>query len=558
MAIISENFLKLIDKDNIEKDRIYNYSLSNKIISIYIKNMPIELFSENNIILSNIKQNFKILFKIFYFQEKLNRNISLQIFPKPIPIGLIQKEWIRKLKNIYEFNMLVTLFKEKIQNFENMKEYDSSNDEIIEKIIENLPNEYIEKINEKEKENKYDLNTVLNREFIYSIKNNNNSNKKTLKYIKNFEIVGSDIILPLIKLYNNFSNNYLEGECLAGFNKIVIMFKDKNDNSYYEIGILFDDNSFQIYYSLDIDKKITCKELRHILYILDYKDFLGNIYSNIENHSFLLNSSYNCFCFSFIGQNNGIYENKLDIDNRNKIQNNNIDSFIEIIKKSIISIFNFETDFNIKLKNSKNKVNKNNNFSYYHSNCHIINKILIDQYKSLILYETLTKNLNNFINQNSKDSIEKIISNKILEIDKQYFLKIIQKETIANIFDKSLFLNLKSIKSKKNNDNKIVYPQNFVIINEEIYNNLIRFGDILNMNILKEKSKDISFYINNGKIILNSSKYNYLLIINKENTLLIPEIILYFYSVNQQSVFFSKFSSHKYEKIINDSLKEFI
>ena len=200
LAIINSNFYKLIEKDkDSSKDKLFNYSLSNKTITIYIKHIPKELSSENNIILSNkeqnLKINLKILFKIFYFQEELKNNLNLKKLQKSIPIGMVKKNWIHKFKNNYEYTILYTLFKEKITKLENIKEYNSLTDDIIEEIIDNLPNEYINIINEKEKNINNKLNFDLKKNIFESIEINN-INKKSVKYINDFEIVGSDI-LPL-------------------------------------------------------------------------------------------------------------------------------------------------------------------------------------------------------------------------------------------------------------------------------------------------------------------------------------------------------------------------
>ena len=181
---------------------------------------------------------------------------------------MIKKEWIQKLKNNYEYDLLETIFKEKLLKFEYIKDYNSLSEDIIDEIIEYLPNEYIKKINEKEKINKNDF--ILNEEFINSFEINN-ENKKSLKYIKNFEIVGSDVILPLIKLYNNLSNNYLEGECFTAFSKVIIMFNDINNNLYYEIGKIIYNNLFEVDYLLDFDRQLSCNDILNI--ILDFNDF---------------------------------------------------------------------------------------------------------------------------------------------------------------------------------------------------------------------------------------------------------------------------------------------
>ena len=75
--------------------------------------------------------------------------MSLQNFQKSTPIGMIKKEWIQNFKNIYEFNLLYRFFLEKIKEYKNIKDYNSLTDDIIEEIIEELPNEYIDKIKKK-------------------------------------------------------------------------------------------------------------------------------------------------------------------------------------------------------------------------------------------------------------------------------------------------------------------------------------------------------------------------------------------------------------------------
>ena len=158
LVIINEVFLYFINnkfQEMIEKNKI-KFKISKFKINIFINEINIEFDAESNVLLSRKEVNLKILFKIFYFQEELKKNIKLQTMQNLYPIRMIQKEWIHKLKSIYEYDKLYSIFKEKIKEFNIKCNYDSLNENIIEKIIETLPDDYTKKI--KDKKNLIDLN----------------------------------------------------------------------------------------------------------------------------------------------------------------------------------------------------------------------------------------------------------------------------------------------------------------------------------------------------------------------------------------------------------------
>ena len=128
---------------------------------------------------------------------------------------------------------------------------------------------------------------------------------------------------------------------------------------------------------------------------------------------------------------------------------------------------------------------------------------------------------------------------------------------MLRFFDKDITLKADYSEYIIKNDNKLLYPENFDIINHEIYNYLTDFEKYLNTTIYKGKIKKGDLIINNGKIIFKNSIHKNLLIMNNDKNFIVEKKIN-FNSNEQLFDFFMKFLVHKYEEILNDELIDFI
>ena len=110
LAIINGCFYYLINNNNIDEEYKINFIPLDKTIKIFINKTSLEFYANNNVILSDKENNLKILIKIFYFQEQMNKNIKLSYLQKLTHIGMIQKEWIEQFKRNYDYNILYFFF----------------------------------------------------------------------------------------------------------------------------------------------------------------------------------------------------------------------------------------------------------------------------------------------------------------------------------------------------------------------------------------------------------------------------------------------------------------
>ena len=130
------------------------------------------------------------------------------------------------------------------------------------------------------------------------------------------------------------------------------------------------------------------------------------------------------------------------------------------------------------------------------------------------------------------------MKNLIEQIIKNNELKFIKDKNIITKLNENFNINFSTselIKLKSENNN-ILYPNNFYIINSHIYKNLLKYI-FLNRNYTKEKDKKKNYIINNGQIILeydyiienNDNKYFNIILgkINKDNTFISEGIIFF-------------------------------
>lgn len=211
-------------------NRNTKYNTINNTIYIYLDNQTIKFKTDNNIISSNENNYYihlKQLIKIFFFQKEFHRKIHYQhqTFSNNENninnnyIYLINKKFINIYKNIFEYVKLFDL----LNNINNIIYENFENN--YSKIIDELENNYINEIKKKKISNKFKQIDVDNfNELSYEI---NESSKRYLKYIINFEIINEDIKNFFIKNKIIKENQIILGLYLAENGKILIFLKNR-------------------------------------------------------------------------------------------------------------------------------------------------------------------------------------------------------------------------------------------------------------------------------------------------------------------------------------------
>ena len=235
--------------------------------------------------------------------------------------------------------------------------------------------------------------------------------------------------------------------------------------------------------------------------------------------------------------NNGNYEVENQIepkDNKNKEKN---DELLVIIGKEIdilISFFFFNKSLKESLNNSlKEENNLEKKLQIMEVKCYLINRKWIEELKAFFLYNKLCSYI-----EEQKISFEKINKENKSDIIKYIYdlmkkeNNLLNKEDIEKEKNKFSHLSIAPpIKNIKNPENNI-FPDEFYIINEEIYNKINESYFYLKN---QEKQEENYYFFDNGKIVLklrlilynNELKYNRLLIGDITNEyLFIPEKII--------------------------------
>ena len=380
------NTNKLIGKDlefKFENDSIFIIFTDNDKLNTFINNGVIgknkmEQISSSfssikaEIPIDNIKckKDLEILIRIFYYnkylREKENTSFKDIIIEKTDEnniaiktneiVYLINNLWMKEYKSYYEYQDLTNYLR-------NKNEYltDLSN-EIINKIIDSLPIEYISKINKKIIFNKNKIFIYQKNKFDEKIFYLYNNHKKKKKIYDLFKESGYKIVDSLIKFELYFVGN----------NKILLYFSNKKEIGKYvdEIGFINEKGTFIPEYLLDFSaNNITSKILNDFFH--DFSNlFLDNNY-NIEIKNKNKEKIGNCFKLNNITNsilinkvNSEVYEKSdniifeeiksgtttnLNENNENSLQNANYQNYLN----------NFANDNNNKIPNHWDIQNNN-------------------------------------------------------------------------------------------------------------------------------------------------------------------------------------------------------
>jgi hypothetical protein len=220
----------IIEKSSLAGEDSLKYSISPK-----KKNESEEKMSYEKI---SFKMDLEILIRIFYFNKYLrekenNKFIELKKEENSENAYLINDSWMKEYKSHFNYKTLEDYLINNQYTDSIVKNKYYLPRETIKKLIENLPNEYINEINKKEK---FDKNKAFNYE-----KKEILNDKIKISYSYNNHIIN-------LKIYDLLNNeNYALGENLQkndlyfiGKKKLLLLFINKtNLNKVYdEIGFI--------------------------------------------------------------------------------------------------------------------------------------------------------------------------------------------------------------------------------------------------------------------------------------------------------------------------------
>ena len=475
---------------------IINYELYNGEITILFRDKNnMKLKSKDNILsFDNIpedeqdsNQDLKQLIKIFCFQKSLpdfktkeynvNKDKNNNIF-------LINKNKIQKYKNNFGYTELIGKLETIINKIDQIKrkgnviDYDSVNDNIIEKIISDLENKY------KFFLQKNNNDTYHDKSIPFEIKKKDN-----IEYIDTFEIINEDITNYFLEQKIIDKKDVIEGEIIIDIPNIALIFTYDRKN-FYEIGHLNTGKEFIIEYLI---KENDSKNNRY------QKDIINNLKFGIQK---LLSLNYKdkdplwvdekksvgaFYCINNNNNNNSVLTN-----NKNQIIEdefvNNIISFILLVHSGNLAI----------KENIKTRFHKYYSKNPVFNNGYLINKNSLIELKKLISYDEISKiiptSIKGFkLNDNEINST----LNKIKSEKKTLFVEKLNnnKKEILQFLEKNTYKEFE-FKEIELNNGTYFYPTHFEIITEDAYHYLLK---ILKIN---NHEDELSFLINSGKIFL--------------------------------------------------------
>ena len=323
------------------------YYLSRETIKQLIENLPSEYI--NNI---NKKEKFDKN-KTFNYEKKDGREI----------VYLINNSWMEEYKSFFEYKDLENYLK-------NKNKYPP--EEPMEKIIKNLPQEYIDKINKIDKNNFDKTKTCVYE----TNKFNDNINYYYNNNIINVEIydllkeLGYKVIDSLIKLDLYF----------IGSNKILLFFPNKNDINEYrdEIGIINEKGLFIPEFIIDYNKKDISPDNLNNFIKYNLMNFSKRM--DIKNLEIINNKKEKIGdCFKLINNNSKNINNNTTNNNKAESDNNlpeEIETDSNINKNKNENNTQPQDTLNISSQqennnNNNDKVNTNNNLNEQKNNSNV-------------------------------------------------------------------------------------------------------------------------------------------------------------------------------------------
>ena len=215
--------------------------------SLLIENSNSEILKKEPFNIYPFKNDLELLIRLYYnyrfLKEKENTKFELLNDDNSEVIYLINNNWIEKYKSFFEYKDLEDYL---LQLNKNDKLYKTNSnfisEEYIDKIISNLPEPYIKKL---EKKNNFNTQEKIDKYETDIIRGTFDSNDIEISYSINNQIINSNIYSALNKIIGEGKNAHLKYFELffIGNKKILLYNKDVYKNNY-EIGYINEENIF--------------------------------------------------------------------------------------------------------------------------------------------------------------------------------------------------------------------------------------------------------------------------------------------------------------------------
>ena len=262
----------------IEKELLVQDNQTDKNV---LKNSNIETLNKNPTNNYSFKADLEILIRLFYYnrflKQRENSNFGLLNEEHKQTIYSINNDWLEEYKSFYYYKELENY----LLQFNQDNKISSTNDdfiskEYIDKIISNLPNEYIKNLeknglfNKKEKFTKYDTDKII-------IAKDNQENE--IPYFVNIQFINTKIYSLLINAGYEISEQPLN-KCdlyFIGNQKILILYERDVRKLNDEIGFINEKNIFIPEYILNYNNNNIQLDQLNIFFKDKFDSFIWNI-----------------------------------------------------------------------------------------------------------------------------------------------------------------------------------------------------------------------------------------------------------------------------------------
>ena len=508
------------------------------------ENIAEEFEKEEKLRNVNIKLNsfeekqIKALIRYYFFNKDLRENINKSNSNNKqfnaYDCYLINHIWMQNFKIFYLYDELVEIIEQILDEKNNQ-----NNDEQIKMVFEKLPNEYILKINGKEKEYEQNIFELLEKTHFTFLKS-----KKNSSYPGDFEIINPEIY-NLIQKRQKINLDLMKKSFIINSNKIIIKYVSDSLLELLIGNIDFSNNKFLL------EKMLEYKEKKYINIHFSYlkQNNLGEFISDKIFQNLIIEKTEfvgKIFLFDQPQEKEETSENKEKNTDKKKVKQNN---FMKEYKNKLDSnqnniiiklLFNLHFFCNIlKLEISNN----NNDQNICLNKCYLIKKELIDIYSKFYAFDIIINKYQKEILDNAfqgEKQLKDFYNSLILEYQAKYY----NKDTSDINYKLGLKKKLFEVSPIKYNDEIFLYFKNYLISNEPF----------------EQCQGDYEFYylIIQNKIILIFNNNINIGILEEKSNIFLPETIIKFDKIdtlNSMLVIMSKYGIQAFESNFHEIFK---
>ena len=508
-------------------------------------------------------KDIEILIRIFYYNKYLKDNendtfITLNQENKET-IYLIHNSWMEQYKSHFNYQVLENYLKNKKEYndsfIKNNNYFINSSNEAINNIIENLPPEYINEINNKlifddKKQNlffeytnyKESINYLINNHIInFTIFNAlNGLNYKLNEQVKTFELyfIGKKNIL--LKSNDVGSNKDLDEIGTINDKGIfipeyILIYKENNNISLDILNIFLKQDFFNFFFSKDKDN-CEIKNGQNIVFghCFRVKDNFNNVTLEIKNS--IING------VPAQTQNNNTQIKQLNNAPENNQSNNESKKESNYCIELMINIYLFKIEL-------KNKIKRNIKESSEEKK-YIIKKSWMEHFKKIFDYN------NKFVNYIKSKKIDDIIkkNNPSVNYNISEAINLFPEDYIKSINSKLLSDNIKFLKISKNYSTELkeknclfYYYNDIEIIDDKIAGLIKRL-----FSVGDQQKKNFLFGDNKIIMDLDIISQDSMIIGNFDNDYFWTYLLLHFYKKEYIRNYFKLFISNGYKNVMDN------